>query len=169
MFSFQNEAINFITNGKATVRVLAQLELIPVGQCAFPNQFHENGWGMWLPMPNITLLPYFSDCVAKEFSREKTELYLEQKVRPDTFISFHEEGKKTKTGSNEYYILNKRELEVKRRLEANGFQYPNCIRDVVKLYISLRLAYEEHDQQGKSYLDLLIRPLHNIDEVLINP
>ncbi|MGK9250727.1 DUF6042 family protein [Paenibacillus humicus] len=169
MFSFQNEAINFITNGKVTVRVLAQLELIPVGQCAFPNQFHENGWGMWLPMPNITLLPYFSDCIAKEFTRKETELFLEQKVRPNTFISLHKEGKATKRESNEYYIINKRELEVKRRLEANGLQYPNCTRDVIRLYISLRLAHEENDQQGRSCLDMLIRPLHNIDEVLINP
>ncbi|WP_143810245.1 DUF6042 family protein [Paenibacillus sp. MY03] len=169
MFSFQNEAINFFTNGKATVRVLAQLELIPVGQCAFPNQFHENGWGRWLPMPNITLLPYFSDCVAKEFSREETELFLEQKVRPNTFISFREDCKSTKRENNEDNIMNNRESEVKRRLEANGLQYPSCISDVVGLYLSLKLAHEEHDRQGRSCLDMLIRPLHNIDEVLINP
>ncbi|SDJ44808.1 hypothetical protein SAMN05421868_12765 [Paenibacillus naphthalenovorans] len=64
MCSFQNEVINFFMNGMVTVRGLSQLGLIPEGQCVIPNQFYENGWGRWLPMPNITLLPFFSVSVA---------------------------------------------------------------------------------------------------------
>ncbi len=71
MFSFQNEAINFITNGKVTVRVLAQLELIPVGQCAFPNQFHENGWGCGFLCRTLHYCPTLAIALQRDLAGKK--------------------------------------------------------------------------------------------------
>jgi hypothetical protein len=166
MFSFQKEAINYMTNGKVTVRGLAQLGLIPEGQCAIPNQFYESGWGIWLPMPNVTLLPFLSFCVANNYSKAEMIRFLEQKIKPGTFIDFQEKSSKGSQYDDEYELLYTREIEVKRRLEANGYPYPSNICDVVQLYIALGIACEEYDQDGNASIDLIIRPLNKVDEVL---
>ncbi|MFC0211379.1 DUF6042 family protein [Paenibacillus chartarius] len=170
MFSFQSEAINFMTNGKVTVKILKQLGLITEGQCVIPNQFYESGWGLWLPMPNVTLLPYFSNSIAIGLSRDETIIYLENKSKPNTFITFEDNGiKSSEFDIDEEQMLHEREEEIKRRLEANGYLYPKSISDVVSLYVTLGLAFEEKDQQGTVCLDMIIRPLRKIDDVLIEP
>ncbi|KZS47056.1 hypothetical protein AWU65_14540 [Paenibacillus glucanolyticus] len=88
MSSFQNDTINYITGGKVTVKTLVRLGLIPAGQCVIPNQFYEMGWGKWLPMPNITSLPYLSHCIACGLNKDDTIKFLEQKTKSITFIDF---------------------------------------------------------------------------------
>ncbi|KIL35625.1 hypothetical protein SD70_32045 [Gordoniibacillus kamchatkensis] len=170
MFSFQSEAINFLTNGKVTVKGLKQLGLITEGQCVIPNQFYESGWGLWLPMPNVTLVPYFSNAIAIGLSRDDTIIYLENKIKPNTFLDFEEAGiTPTEFDMDEKQMLYEREKEIKRRLEANGYQYPKSINEAVSLYVTLGLAVEEVGEQGRICLDMLIRPLRKIDDVLIEP
>lgn len=169
MYSFQNDAMNFIMNGRVTVRGLSQLGLIPKGQCVIPNRFYEGGWGRWLPMPNITLLPYFSVAVASGFNWEETVVFMETKVKQNTFIDLDDNGvDKRDHEDDEFQSLHNREAEIKRKLKANGFLYPESILDVIDLYEALGLAFKTEDQQGQRCLDMIIRPLCNIDEVLIN-
>lgn len=169
MYSFQNDALNFIMNGRVTVRGLSQLGLIPKGQCVIPNRFYEGGWGRWLPMPNITLLPYFSVAVASGFNWEETVALMERKVKENTFINLDDNGVDRRNHEDdEVQSLYEREAEIKRKLQANGFLYPKSILDVIDLYVALGLAFKTEDQQGKWCLDMIIRPLRNIDEVLIN-
>ncbi|MFH5181445.1 DUF6042 family protein [Paenibacillus sp. TAB 01] len=169
MFSFQNEVINFMTNGRVTVRTLDYLGLISAGQCAIPNQFYELGWGRWLPMPNITSLPYISNSIASSLNKEGLVKHLEQKVKSNTFIDFSIRVPQNLSQSekDEYELLYVRETEIKRRLEANGYQYPSNMQEVVNLYIDLGVAYELQDDHYNGLLDLIIRPLPHIDTVLL--
>ncbi|WP_260440120.1 DUF6042 family protein [Cohnella lubricantis] len=156
-------------NGRITVRGLSQLGLIPKGQCVIPNRFYEDGWGRWLPMPNITLLPFFSVSIASGFNWEETVAYMEKKSKPNTFIDLNDNSVNQRDNEDEEaHSLYEREAEIKRKLQANGFQYPKSIFDVIDLYVALGLALKTEDQQGKWCLDMIIRPLRNIDEVLTN-
>ncbi|MCK8489243.1 DUF6042 family protein [Paenibacillus sp. MBLB2552] len=169
MCSFHNDALNFITNGRVTVRGLSQLGLIPKGQCVIPNQFYEGGWGRWLPMPNITLLPYFSVSVASGFNWAETVGFMEKRVKPNTFIDLGNNGvDKRNHEDDEVQSLYERETEIEQKLQINGLLYPKSIVDVIDLYVALGLAFKTEDQQGKWCLDMIIRPLCKIDEVLIN-
>ncbi|AVV56266.1 hypothetical protein C7121_08965 [Paenibacillus glucanolyticus] len=169
MCSFQNDALNFITNGRVTVRGLSQLGLIPKGQCVIPNGFYEGGWGRWLPMPNITLLPYFSVSVASGFNLAETVVFMKKKVKPNTFINLGDNVvDKRNHEDDEVQSLYERETEIEQKLQANGLLYPKSIVDVIDLYVALGLAFKTEDQQGKWCLDMIIRPLCKIDEVLIN-
>ncbi|MCR2802676.1 DUF6042 family protein [Paenibacillus soyae] len=170
MCTFQNDVINFMTNGKVTVRGLTKLGLIPKGHCVIPNQFYERGWGKWLPIPNLSLLPFFSVSITSGLCWEETIAFLEEKTKPDTFKKKCEDGETASIHQEiENLYINERETEIKRRLEANGFQYPESINDVVSLYIALGLAFDIVDLQGLVFLDMIIRPLQNIDDVLLNP
>lgn len=125
MSSYEKKAINFVTNGPITVRDLSELGLIPDGQTVFPLHFYEMGWGTWLPMSCTLLLPYFSDGIAKGLNIERLISYLNEKVKPDTFI-LNDKGI-----PSENELLVDREVKVKRRLELNGFFIHGMLR---KLY-----------------------------------
>lgn len=170
MCSFQNDTFNFITNGKVTVRTLTRLGLIPAGQSIIPNRFYEFGWGTWLPMPSITLIPYISHYIACDLSKDDIIRYLEQKVKSNTFIDFSIRLplNMSQEEEDEYELLYARETEVKRRLEANGYSYPQNMLDVINLYIYLGLVYELQDDNTEGLLDLIIRPLPHIDTKLLH-
>ncbi|GIQ70446.1 hypothetical protein DUZ99_09705 [Xylanibacillus composti] len=120
-------------------------------------------------MPNITLLPYFSVAVASGFNWEETVVFMERKVKQNTFINLDEKGMDRRDHQDdEVQTLYEREAGIKRKLQANGFLYPKSILDVLDLYVALGLAFKTEDQQGQWCLDMIIRPLRNIDEVLIN-
>ncbi|MGG1554092.1 DUF6042 family protein [Paenibacillus ferrarius] len=169
MSSFQNDAISFMTNGKVTVRTLQQLGLIATGQCVIPNQFYESGWGQWLPMPNVLSLPYISHYIASGLNKKEIILQLEQKDKINTFINFtapcppHMSSKE----QDENELLHVREAEIKRRLEANHYNYPQNILDVINLYISLGLVHEIDDEGTSGMIDLLIRPLPHMNMILL--
>ncbi|MGG1940435.1 hypothetical protein ABFY57_12165 [Paenibacillus polymyxa] len=161
MSSYETKAINFVTNGPITVRDLSELGLIPDGQTVFPLHFYEMGWGTWLPMSCTLLLPYFSDGIAKGLNTERLISYLNEKVKPDTFI-LNDKGIFIK---NE--LLVDREVKVKRRLELNGFLYPRNVEEVVQLYLELGLAKRwNEDSNTTMHYDLIIRPLYHIDSIL---
>lgn len=166
MSSFLNDAVNFITNGKVTVRTLSQLGMINAGQCVIPNQFYESGWGLWLPMPNVTLLPFLSYCVANNFNRTEIIQFLEMKNKPKSIFDFNSDFKRELELDDGYEMLYAREIEIKRRLEANGYQYPKDINDVLNLYIALGLVYEISNSNEEGFMDMIIRPLKKIDEIL---
>ncbi|MFD0675985.1 MULTISPECIES: DUF6042 family protein [unclassified Paenibacillus] len=168
MSSFQNDTINFITGGRVTLKTLVRLDLVPAGQCVIPNQFYEKGWGRWLPMPNITLLPYFSYCIASGLNKSDIIQYLKKKTKPDTFIDFSISRplNVSEAEKEEYELLYEREVEVKRRLKLNGYEYPSNTMDVINLYVTLGLAFELKDEDSSDILDLIIRPLAPIDSIL---
>jgi len=155
-----------MTNGKVTVITLSQLGMINPGQCVIPNQFYESGWGLWLPMPNVTLLPFLSYCIANNFNRTEIIQFLEMKNKPKSFLDFNSDFKREMELDDDYEMLYAREIEIKRRLEANGYQYPKDINDVLNLYIALGLAYEISNSNEGSFMDLIIRPLKKVDEIL---
>lgn len=162
MSSFQSKAINFMTNRPITVRDLSSLSLIPTGQSAFPFQFHEMGWATWLPISCITLLPFFSDGIAKDMKEEDLLCYLKEKVKPDTFPLNDQQ-----LGTSEPDNFYNREGKIRRRLELNGFRYPQCVENVVELYVHVGLSKKiiEHTS-GDTLYDLVIRPLRHVDSVL---
>lgn len=161
MSAYEKKAINFVTNGPITVRDLSELGLIPDGQTVFPLHFYEMGWGTWLPMSCTLLLPYFSDGVAKGLNIDRLVSYLNEKVKPDTFIF------NNKRIPSENELLVDREVKVKRRLELNGFFYPRNVEEVIQLYLELGLAKTcNEDSNANVYYDLIIRPLYHIDSVL---
>ncbi|WP_159887970.1 DUF6042 family protein [Paenibacillus puerhi] len=168
MSYFQNDTSNFITAGQITVKTLVRLGLVPVGQSVIPNQFYEKGWGRWLPMPNITLLPYFSYCIASGLNKSDIIRYLKKKTKPNTFINFsiRQPLNGSEAEKEEYELLYEREIEVRRRLKLNGYEYPTNTMDVVNLYVKLGLAIELKDEDSTVILDLIVWPLAQIDSIL---
>lgn len=163
MSSYEAKLINFMANGPITVRDLAELGLLPAGQTPFPSKYHEMGWAAWLPMSCTTLLPYFSDGIVRGFDERELIRYLKEKVKPDTFLLNDYEA-----GTSETSDLYNREMKIKKRLELNGFSYPSCVEDVVKLYVEVGLSTQIIDRtNGEIHYDLVIRPLSHIDSVLI--
>lgn len=121
------------------------------------------------PYANITLLPFFSVSVASGCCWEETIALLEKKVKPNTFIDLRNNEEDIRNiDDNEYQFLRERETVIKRKLEANGFFYPYSVVDVINLYVALGLAYETEDQLGRACLDMIIRPIRKIEEVLTN-
>ncbi|MGM1050533.1 MAG: DUF6042 family protein [Bacillota bacterium] len=167
MFSFQ-KTINYITNGKVTVRTLVGSGLIPIGQCVIPNQFYEMGWGKWLPMPSIISLPYLSHYIACGLKKDEIIKFLKQRTKPNMFIdySIKQPLNASEIEKEEFELLYVREVEVKHRLEVNGYEYPRNIMDVVNLYVALGLVIELQDDDSQEILDLIVRPLAPVDTIL---
>lgn len=116
----------------------------------------------------MIMWPDFQLTNTSGYCLEETIAFLEKKVKPNTFIELRNNEVDTRNfDDDEFQFLYMREIEIKRKLEANGFLYPNSIVDVINLYVSLGMAYETEDSQGRACLDMIIRPIRKIDEVLI--
>ncbi|CAH8718161.1 hypothetical protein WDD9_005391 [Paenibacillus melissococcoides] len=118
-------------------------------------------------MPCITLLPYYSDAVARGLGLEELLIYLDGKVKADTFLMHEESNLEVIRDKHERAMLIAREVKVRERLKINGHQYPRNVGDVVQLYLDLGLALVSTDEtNGQLRYDLIIRPLSHVDTVL---
>jgi hypothetical protein len=157
-----------MNEGKITVKLLSNLNLIPTGHCAVPNDIAEHGWAGWLPIINLITLPQISYCIGMNFTKQEIIEFLKNKVENHWFWKFelHESDVSPTKDSQQYQIFDIRERTVKERLERNGLSYPKDLQDVINLFISLGLITEDQDENNVSCLDLLIRPFPNVSSVL---
>ncbi|MBD0384721.1 DUF6042 family protein [Paenibacillus sedimenti] len=154
--------------GEITVRLLSQLKMIPEGQCIMPQSLYDYGWLSCLPLVNIITLPQISNCIALDYSKERIIDYLVRHNDKGVFWKFRdiEPEFKSTNEMNEFNLYYAREVNVRSRLERNGFFYPRNMQDVIQLFINLGFITETIDNENEMKLDLIIRPFPKTERVL---
>lgn len=159
-----------MNQGRITVKLLSNLNLIPKGQCVVPNNISENGWAGWLPIINLIALPQISNCIGKDLTKQETIEHLQINGEEQWFWNFelNEYENSISNDSQQFQMFDARERSIKERLERNGLSYPNDMQDVINLFISLGFITEYLDEDKKLQIDLLIRPVPNVKSILKN-
>ncbi|MDQ0888742.1 hypothetical protein QFZ81_003830 [Paenibacillus sp. V4I9] len=157
-----------MNNGEITVRLLSQIKMIPEGQCIMPQSLYDYGWLSCLPLVNIITLPQISNCIALEFSKERIIDYLIRNNDKEVFWKLRDAEPVFNSvyEKSEYNLYYAREVNVRYRLEKNGFYYPRSMQDVIQLFIDLGFVIEVLENENELKLDLIIRPFPNIENVL---